>query len=256
MEKVRTLVVDDEPLARERVRSLLGERPDVEVVGEASDGQQAIALIESAAPDLILLDIQMPEVDGFDVIQAIGAEAMPVVIFITAYDQFAIRAFDAHALDYLLKPFDRERFGRALDRAVAHVEQRRQGGLEQRLEALLEQAKPQPKYLERLLVRSGGRILFIRVEEIDWIEAEGNYLCLHLGKRTHLLRETMSGIEERLDPDDFMRIHRSTIVNINRIRALESVFQGEYLVILEDGTKLNSSRGYRDKLQELMETAS
>ena len=256
MEKVRTLVVDDEPLARERVRSLLAERSDVEVVGEASDGQQAIALIESAEPELILLDIQMPEVDGFDVIQAIGTEKMPVVIFITAYDQFAIRAFDAHALDYLLKPFDRERFGRALDRAVARVEQRRRGDLEQRLEALLEGVKPQPRYLERIMVRSGGRILFIRVEEIDWIEAEGNYLCLHLGKRTHLLRETMSGIEEKLDPGDFMRIHRSTIVNINRIRALESVFQGEYLVILEDGTKLNSSRGYRDKLQELMETAS
>ena len=254
--KVRTLVIDDEPLARERVRALLMEHADIEIIGECGDGREAVEAIASLKPDLVFLDIQMPELDGFGVLAATVPEHMPAVVFVTAYDAFAIRAFDAHALDYLLKPFDRERFQRAAGRAVAHVRQRKNGELDQRLRALLDDIRPEPKYIDRLVVRSGPRVVFVKVDEIDWIDAEGNYLRLHIGKRSHLLRETMSTMEAKLNPREFMRIHRSTIVRIDRIKELESVFQGEYLVTLHDGTKLTSSRGYREALQQLMNQSS
>jgi two-component system LytT family response regulator len=218
--------------------------------------REAVEKIADLKPDLVFLDVQMPELDGFGVLEVTAPENMPAVVFVTAYDAFAIRAFDAHALDYLLKPLDRDRFHRAASRAVAHVRQRQQGELDQRLRALLNDIRPEPKYIDRLVVRSGPRIMFVKVDEIDWIDAEGNYLRLHIGKRSHLLRETMNTLEAKLNPQEFMRIHRSAIVRIARIKELESIFQGEYVVTLHDGTKLTSSRGYREALQQLMDRSS
>jgi two-component system LytT family response regulator len=249
---IRAVVVDDEPLARLRIRSLLAEAEDVEVVAECANGREAIGAIEGSPPDLLFLDIQMPELDGFDVLQAIGVGRVPVVIFVTAYDRFALRAFEAHALDYLLKPFDDERFEAALQRARERIRQQQGGDLDRRLRALLEEVRGDRGYLQRLVVPTGPRSVFVRTEEIDWIEAERNYIRLHVGGRAHLLRGNLSRIESALDPAAFCRIHRSTIVNIDRIHAVESLFGGEYLVVLHDGTKLTSGRSYRRNLHALM----
>jgi two-component system LytT family response regulator len=249
---IRAVIVDDEPLARRRIRSLLVEAEDVEVIAECANGKEAIQAIEESPPDLLFLDIQMPELDGFDVLQAIGVGHVPVVIFVTAYDQFALRAFEAHALDYLLKPFDDERFEAALQRARERIRQQQGGDLDRRLRALLEEVRGDRGYLQRLVVPTGPRSVFIRTEEIDWIEAERNYIRLHVGGRSYLLRESLSHIEAALDPAKFCRIHRSTIVNIDRIQAVESLFQGEYLVVLHDGTKLTSGRSYRRSLHTLL----
>jgi two-component system LytT family response regulator len=249
---IRAVIVDDEPLARRRIRSLLVEAEDVEVIAECANGKEAIQAIEESPPDLLFLDIQMPELDGFDVLQAIGVGHVPVVIFVTAYDQFALRAFEAHALDYLLKPFDDERFEAALQRARERIRQQQGGDLDRRLRAMLEEVRGGRAYLQRLVVPTGHRNVFIRTEEIDWIEAERNYIRLHVGGRAHLLRESLSRIESALDPATFCRIHRSTIVNIDRIQAVESLFGGAYLVVLQDGTKLTSGRGYRRNLHALM----
>jgi two-component system, LytTR family, response regulator len=250
--KIRAAIVDDEPLARRRVRSLLAEADDIEVIAECANGRDAIRAIEESPPDLLFLDIQMPELDGFDVLQAIGVGHVPVVIFVTAYDQFALRAFETHALDYLLKPFDDERFEAALQRARERFRQQQRGELDRRLEAMLEEVRRDRGYLQRLVVPAGHRSAFIRTEEIDWIEAERNYIRLHVGGRAHLLRQNLSRIETSLDPAKFCRIHRSTIVNIDRIQAVESLARGEYLVVLHDGTKLTSGRSYRSNLHALM----
>ncbi len=250
MTKIRTLVVDDEPIARERVLSLLQHEQDVEVIGECGDGPQAIASIQHLAPDLVFLDVQMPGCDGFGVINAVGVDKMPAVIFITAYDEYALRAFEVRALDYLLKPFGRDRFQETLQHARASLERRRVGDLGRRLLALVNDIKPQPARLERLVVKSGGRVFFLRTDEIDWIEAAGNYVRLHLGQEAHLFRETMNRMEGRLDPRRFARIHRSRIVNTERIKELQPWFNGEHVVILRDGTRLTLSRGYKDRLQE------
>lgn len=252
MEKLRVLIVDDEPLAREGLRLHLGEHPEVEVVGEASDGEEAVRTIQGLDPDLVFLDVQMPGLDGFGVVESLGAQAMPPVVFVTAYDEFALRAFEAHALDYLLKPVDPDRLGRAVDRALEWRRQDRDRELERRMAGLLEGLRGEGRYLERLAVRSGNRIVFVRVPDIDWIEAAGNYARLHAGKNEYLLRETMTGLEAQLDPRQFMRIHRSTIVRVDRIKELEPLYQGDYVVILEDGTRLTSSRSYRDNLQALL----
>jgi len=252
MEKIRTLIVDDEPLARERIRTLLDSEPDMEVAGEYGDGRAAIAAIQEEQPDLVFLDVQMPEVDGFSVLEALADERLPAIIFVTAYDQYALRAFDVHALDYLLKPFDRERFQRALERARTQIGRERSGDITGRLLALLKDIKVEPKALERLVVKSAGRVFFLKTEEIDWIEAAGNYVRLHTGRESHLLRETMSALEARLDPDKFLRIHRSTIINIERIKEMHPLFRGEHVVILRDGTRLTLGRAYRDRLQELL----
>jgi two-component system LytT family response regulator len=256
MMTVRTLIVDDEPLARERIRSLLEEESDIEIVQECGDGKEAAETILRERPDLVFLDVQMPEMTGFEVIEAVGPEQMPTVIFVTAYDQYALHAFEAHALDYILKPFDQERFERALQKARGTIQRQKEGDISERLRSLLEELRPRPRYVDRLVVRSGARITFLRTEEVEWVDAEGNYVRLHVGKKSYLLRETMSGIEAKLDPERFIRIHRSTIVNIERIKSLETLFQGEYVVHLEDGTKLTSSRGYRDRLHALMEASS
>jgi two-component system LytT family response regulator len=250
--KIRAVIVDDEPLARQRVRNLLEGDPDVEMVAEAADGQEAVALLEEHKPDLVFLDVQMPLLDGFGVLGAIERERMPVVIFVTAYDRYALRAFEVHALDYLLKPFDRERFNTALERAKAQVRRDRGGEVNQRLLSLLQDVQGARQPPERLVIKSAGRVYFVRVEDIDWIEAAGNYVRLHVGKEDHLLRESMGGIEARLDGRQFLRIHRSTIVNIERVRELQPAFHGDYAVILQDGTELTLSRGYRDKVQEIL----
>ena len=249
---IRAAIVDDEPLARRRIRGLLAEARDVEVIAECANGVDAIESLVVSPPDLLFLDVQMPEIDGFDVLHALGVGRVPVVIFVTAYDRFALRAFEAHALDYLLKPFDDERFAAALERARERIHERRGGDLDVRLRAVLEEVRGGSGYLKRLVVPSGHRSIFIRTEEIDWIEAERNYIRLHVGGRAHLLRENLGGIEASLDPAKFCRIHRSTIVNIDRIQAVESLFRGEYLVVLHDGTKLTSGRSYRRNLHAIM----
>src|SRR5262245_7487579 len=220
MGTIRTLIVDDEPLGRERLRTLLENDPDIELVGECGDGAEAVATLREQECDLVFLDVQMPELDGIEVVDQIGPERMPAVIFVTAYDRYALRAFEVHALDYLLKPFDRERFERALERAKLHIQRAKTSEAQQQLLALLEEVKPGRKPLDRVVLRSSGRVFFLRVEEIDWIEAAGNYLRLHAGTETHLLRETMNAFEERLDPKQFLRIHRSMIVNCERIQEL------------------------------------
>jgi two-component system, LytTR family, response regulator len=249
---MRTLIVDDEPLARQRLRHLLADQADVEVVAECATGEQAIETVGALRPDLLFLDIQMPEVDGFGVMRAVGPGTVPVVIFVTAYDQFALRAFEAHALDYLLKPFDDERFEAALDRARTTIRQHRDGDLDRRMRALLQEVRPEREHLQRLSVRAGMRTVLVRTAEIDWIEAEGKYVRLYVGPRTHLVRDTLTRLEEALDPSVFRRIHRSTIVNLERVREIESLFQGDCVVVLQDGTRLNAGRAYRKNLDELV----
>lgn len=251
--KIKTLIVDDESLARDRVKRFLRDDPDINVIGECSDGKEAIATIKREKPDLVFLDIQMPEKNGFEVIKALGADVMPTVIFVTAYDQYALQAFDVHALDYLLKPFTRERMYRAISRAREHIEHKNQGNLDERLLALIADLRTGKKYLERLVVKSIGRVFFLKVDEIDWIEAAGNYVKLHVGRDGHMIRETMNGIETKLDPDKFLRIHRSTVVNIDRIKELHPLFSGDYAVILRNGTELALSRNYRERFLELFE---
>jgi two-component system LytT family response regulator len=251
--KIRTLIVDDEPLARERVKRFLKDERDIELLGECGNGVDAIKAIREKEPDLVFLDIQMPEKNGFDVIQGIDGKSLPTIVFVTAYDQYALQAFEVHALDYLLKPFNRERFHRAVARAKEQIESRRRGELDERLTSLISSITPERKYLERLVVKSVGRVFFLKTGEIDWIEASGNYLKLHVGRDSHLIRETMNSIEAKLDPSQFMRIHRSTIVNIDRIKELHPMFSGDYSVILRDGSELALSRNYRERFLEMFE---
>lgn len=251
MSKIRTVIVDDEPLARRGIRAHLKEERDVEIIAECSNGREAVQVIEEHAPDLVFLDVQMPELDGFGVLEALNIEHLPSIIFVTAYDQYALRAFEVHALDYLLKPFDNERFTRALERARAQIERRSISDLSHRLQSLIDDLRTNQKYAERLVIKTAGRIFFLGVEEIDWIEAADNYVRLHAGHDTHLLRETMNSLESRLDPTQFLRVQRSAIINVRRIKELHPLFRGEYEIVLRDGTRLTSGRGYRDRLQEL-----
>jgi two-component system LytT family response regulator len=231
--KIRTLIVDDEPLARSNLSVLLRLEPEIEIVGECGSGVEALAEIRRAKPDLLFLDVQMPECDGFDVLEQLVNDLPPAIVFVTAYDQYALRAFEAGALDYLLKPFDNARFDRALDRAKQRIAR----------------GKDLPKKLERLAIKSVGQVWFVKISEIDWIEAADYYACLHVGARTHLLRRRMAELEQELDPKVFSRIHRSTIVNLERIRGLRLGEDGEYEVLLEDGTRLRLSQRYRKQLQ-------
>lgn len=249
---IRALIVDDEPLARARIRRFLASEKDVEIVGEAGDGSAAIAEARRLKPDVMFLDIQMPETAGLQVVEELANEQMPVVIFVTAYDRYAIQAFDVHAIDYLLKPYTRERFGRALDRARKQLSNASRAELDQRLMSLLEHAAGgEQRHLQRLMIKSSGRIYFIKADEVDWIGAEGNYVNLHVGREAHLLRETMSHLATKLDPEKFVRIHRSTIVNVDRVKELQPLFSGDYVAILHDGTQLNLSRAYREKSLKL-----
>ncbi|MCP4664496.1 MAG: response regulator transcription factor [bacterium] len=251
---ITTIIVDDEPLAREKLRGFLESESDIEVIAECRDGAEALITIEQEKPDLVFLDVQMPELDGFEVLDNLDRTHLPTVIFVTAYDQYALKAFEVHAVDYLLKPFDRERFREALNRARIELERRQVSGMKRHLEALLEDIESRrSKYPERLVVKTSGRVVFLKVAEIDWVDAAGNYVKLHTGNESLLLRETMGRIEERLDPRQFLRIHRSTIVNIEGIRELQQQFHGDYVVILKTGQRLTLSRSYRDKIQELLE---
>ena len=247
--KVRTIVVDDEPLARERLLKLLRDEEDIEVVGEAGNGRDGVELIRKERPALVFLDVQMPELDGFGVLAELTAEERPVVVFVTAHDKFALKAFEVHAIDYLLKPFDKERFQTALQRALEHLAHRKPQAIHEQLSALLQELRPaaQP---DRIAVKGDGRVVFVKTGDVDWVEAADNYVSLHVGKESHLLRETMTSIETRL-PKQFLRISRSTIVNTERIKELQPLFHGEYAVILRDGTRLTLSRSHRDKLQQL-----
>ena len=252
MTKIRTLIVDDEPMARERVLTLLQQQPDIEIVGECADGAQALSAIERLDPELVFLDVQIPVMDGFGVIRALSPQRLPMVVFTTAYDEYALRAFEVHALDYLLKPFDGPRFLRTLERARERIERQRAGDLGKRLLAMVQDLKPEASQApDRLVVKSGGRIFFIRADEIDWVDASGNYVRLHVKGDAYLFRETMSAMEARLDPNRFVRIHRSHIVNADRIKELLPG-AGDHSVILRSGVKLPLSRGYKDRLQDRM----
>lgn len=266
---IRTLIVDDEPLAREGLRVLLERDPEVEVVGECGDGESAAEAIATLRPDLVFLDIQMPEADGFAALSEADDE-LPLVVFVTAYDRYAIRAFDVHALDYLLKPFDDERLEEALARAKSRLRERRDTALTERIAQLLAERsaerteKPReaskgstgvPRaspsdHLERLVVKRAGRVLFLEVDEIDWIEAADYYVRLHVGDQAHLLRTTMKRLERSLDPDVFFRIHRSFIVRLDFVKELRPDGSGEYEVVLRDGTSLSLSRSRRKLLEE------
>ena len=249
---IRVLLVDDEPLALSMMREMLQGDPQVEIVGESVNGREALNAIQALAPDLLFLDVQMPELGGFEVLANLEAGQIPYVIFVTAYDQYAVRAFEVHALDYLLKPFDQERFNNSWQRAKARILSERNGGMDQRILTLLEDLKAGSKYLERLVIKAGGRIYFLDTNEIDWIEAEGNYVSVHTAKKSHLIRETIGSLESQLDPKKFVRIHRSSIVRIASIRELEPWFHVKYRVNLENCKQLALSRNYRDKLQEAL----
>jgi two-component system, LytTR family, response regulator len=253
MEKIRVLIVDDEPLAREGMRMRLERERDLEVVGECSNGREAVAAIERHAPELVFLDVQMPALDGFGVIETVGAKRMPQVIFVTAYDEHALRAFEVHALDYLLKPVDGERLIEALNRARSRIRGPGLAALGDQLRAMVSDLKAEKKYLARLSIKDEGRILLLGVEDIDWIEAADNYVVLHAGRESHMLHTSLSRLEDKLDPETFLRIHRSTIINLKRIKELQPMFHGEYRIILKDGTRLTSGRSYRDRLQRLLD---
>jgi two-component system LytT family response regulator len=256
MTRIRTLIVDDEPIARARVLALLHAEADIEVVRECSSGAEAVSAITETSPDLIFLDVQMPEMDGFEVARMLGPERMPAVVFVTAFDQYALRAFEIHAADYLLKPFSAQRFRLALSHAREQLAQRQATSLGRQLLALLpEMSRREPTGRDRLVVKSSGRVYFVRAADIDWCEAAGNYVCLHVGPQSHLVRETMGHLESQLDPHQFARIHRSTIVNVDRIQELRSSFNGEHVVVLHGGTRLTLSRGYREALQARLGTA-
>ena len=231
--KIRTVIVDDEPLARSNLSVLLRLDPEIEIVSECGSGVDAPREIRATKPDLLFLDVQMPECDGFDVLELLGKDVPSAIIFVTAYDQYALRAFEAGALDYLLKPFDNARFDRALERAKEKIAQ----------------GKGSPKKLQRLTVKSAGQVAFVGLSEIDWIEAADYYAALHVGDKTHLLRRSMAELEQDLDPATFCRIHRSTIVNLDRVRGLKVSEDGAYQVLLENGTELRMSRRYRKQLQ-------
>lgn len=251
-EPVRTLIVDDESLARERIRDMLARDPDIKVIGECANGREAIEAIRKQSPDLLFLDVEMPGIDGFGVLEALQPDQLPTTIFVTAYDQYAVRAFEVFALDYLLKPFDQERFDKALERAKGHLCSVRDDLLSQRILDALEEIRTKPVHLERLVIKMNGHVFFVKADEIDWLEAEGNYVRLHTGKESYLLRDTISALETQLDPRKFIRVHRSAIVNIDRITELQPWFHGEYRIILREGVQLTLSRTYREKLHELL----
>lgn len=258
---IRTIIVDDEPLARRNVRLLLDKDPQIEIIQECRNGSDAIKAINSLAPDLIFLDIQMPELDGFDVLAQVDPQKLNAIIFVTAFDQYALKAFEVHALDYLLKPFDDVRFAAALQRAKQQIEAHEISKVSNRLLTLLEErathrAHATPDvYLTRVMVKLANRVILVKVEEIDFIEADGNYVKLHIGKKAHLLREKMNDLEAQLEPSKFVRIHRSIIVNLERIKELHPHFNGDYIVVLEDGRQLRLSRSRRELLEARLNSA-
>lgn len=254
---IRVVIVDDEPIARRGIRQHLATYPQVEIIGECRHGQEAVATILAMQPDLVFLDIQMPEMNGFDVVRAIGIEAMPMVIFVTAYDQYALEAFAVYAFDYLLKPIDPERFHQTFARSLQHLQANDWTVVQERLDALMQATRqPQPvapSPVERLVIKEGGRIFFVEVANIQWIESAGNYVHIHTDDQKHLLRETMSGMEAKLDARRFVRISRAALINTRFVKAFMPYAKGRFLVQFEDGTQLTTSRHYRANLDALFE---
>jgi two-component system LytT family response regulator len=247
---IRAIIIDDEPLARKRIQSMLRPHTDIEVIAECSNGSEALSIVREKSPDLLFLDIQMPAMDGFEFLQQLDLSRIPFVIFVTAHDEYAVKAFDIHALDYILKPFTRERFEQALKRAKWALS-RHDTAVQDQLKMLLRELGQKEQYLDRILVKVAGQEVVVRTDEIDWIEARDNYIGLHVGKHLYLVRETLSGFEQKLNPKKFARIHRSTIVNTSRVERLEPSFQNNSSVILRDGTRLTLSRIYRKNLRRL-----
>ena len=253
--QAKVLIVDDEPLARDRIRNLLKGDPEIKIIGEARNGCEAIEAMTTQAPDLVFLDVQMPDMDGFEALKALKVKPLPLVIFVTAYDQHAVRAFDVHAVDYLMKPFDRKRFAKALDHAKDQMKRPPDEADKVGIIRLLEELKGGTRYLERFAIKTGEKILFVRAEDVNSIEAEGNYVRLNLASTSHLLRDTINGVESQIDPRRFVRIHRSTIINMNRIKELQTRARGEYRVVLDNGASHKLSRGYREHFDNFIKRA-
>lgn len=251
MADLRALVVDDEPLARERLRNFLTSEPGVSVIGECQNGEDAVIAVRRDSPNLLFLDVQMPGLNGFEVLQRLNGAAPAAVIFTTAHDQYAVKAFEIHAVDYLLKPFDRERLRVALERARARATAPRSDDLQTKLAAMLEDMKAGAKQPERIPVKSNGKVTFVRIPDIDWIGSADNYVELHVGSHSHLIRETMNSVATRLPPEQFVRISRTSIINLSRVKELQPLFHGEYTVTLTTGARLTLSRSYRDQLPRL-----
>ena len=258
MHKIRTLLVDDEPIARRGIRQQLQSETDVEIIGECANGKEAVAAIRAQSPDLVFLDVQMPLLNGFGVVEEVGLDRLPAVVFVTAYDEHAIRAFEVNALDYLLKPIEARRFQKTLNRVRDQLNQSSDKQLNEKFAALLEllehsdAALKKQAYLERVVIKESERVMMLPVGDIDWITADGNYVQIHTRSRIHLLRETMDGMERKLDPKHFVRLRRSTIVNAETVRELKPLFNGEYTVFLKNGVELTSSRRYRKNLDVLL----
>jgi two-component system LytT family response regulator len=253
MKPVRALIVDDEPIAREYLRSMLQHEPDLEIVGECRNGHEALTVLERGGVDLVFLDVQMPDLNGFDVLERLDRSRMPRVVFVTAYDEFAVRAFEVHALDYLLKPFDDQRLRETLSRVRSHFSQEDRHEITNRFDQFLKQLATARRPLDRIAIKDGDATTVLRVGEVDWIESESNYVRLHVGDRSYLSRTTLSGLEEKLDPFRFIRIHRTAIVNVDRIRKLTPRGRGDLRITLTDGTQLSLSRRYRDRLERVLE---
>jgi two-component system LytT family response regulator len=245
------LIVDDEPLARDRIREMLKEHPEIEVIGEARNGREAIDAVVNQNPDLVFLDIQMPDLNGFDVLQSLNVEHLPLIIFVTAFDQHAVRAFDVHAVDYLTKPFDRKRFAEAIDQTKLFMKGAKEPDTA-RILSMLQELRAGARYLERFAIKNGETVFFIRAEDVDAIEAQGNYVRLSLANSSHLLRDTLNNIESQINPRMFVRIHRRTIVNINRVKELQTWARGEYRVVLLSGAHYTLSRGYRQHFENFI----
>ncbi|MEM8485445.1 MAG: LytTR family DNA-binding domain-containing protein [Bacteroidota bacterium] len=262
MSEIRAVIVDDEGLARDTLQLLLDNHEDIKVVAVCENGQEAVEAIANTKPDLVFLDIQMPVMNGFEVVETIGPANMPVVVFVTAYDQYALRAFEAQALDYLLKPFDDERFEQALERVRVMIKQQQVGELGARLAALVAgnetpaspSVEADTSYLQRIMIKNRQSMYFLRVEDVDWIEAAGDYVSIHIDGKSHLLRETMSGMLEKLDPAQFVRIHRSSIVRIDSISELKPYFHGDYIILLKNGKELKLSRRYWESVEKVLKS--
>ena len=252
--QIKALIVDDEPLARDRIREMLKEHPEVDVVDEARNGQEAIASISNHNPDLVFLDVQMPDLDGFDILQHLNVKRPPLIIFVTAYDQHALRAFDVHAVDYLTKPFDRKRFADALEHAKVFMKASKEPDTA-RILSMLQELRAGSRYLERFAIKSGETVFFVRAEDVDAIEAQGNYVRLILAGAAHLVRDTLNNIEAQINPRRFVRIHRRTIVNIDRVKEVQTWARGEYRVVLSTGAHYTLSRGYRQHFDKLIKLA-
>ncbi|QQS46925.1 MAG: response regulator [Acidobacteriota bacterium] len=249
---IRALIVDDEPLARERIRTLLEERRDIEVIGECGDGQEAAHRIPAERPDLVFLDIQMPELDGFEVIEAISRERLPAIVFVTAFDEHAIRAFEVNAIDYLLKPINAARFEQSVQRAIDRLANSGEREADRNLSDFVEKLRAERRYTKRFAVRSGSRLSFVRAADVDWLDVADNYVRLHVAGREHLVRGTLKLVESQLNPETFVRVHRSLIINLDRVESVEPYSHGEYTVTMKDGAKLTTSRSYSERLRELL----